>query len=214
MNLTDELRKDLMKLPTGNVADSDPNGGVMDTAIKPIDPKCHMVGRAFTAKCQPGDNLALHQAIVAAQTGDVLVLDCGGYDKAGHFGDMMATACQVKGIAGVVTDGSCRDSQDILELGLPVFVRGYNPSGTVKETLAKLNVPVVVGGVAVKPGDIIFGDCDGVVVVPQEDEDAVFEKAQAKYAKEQHIRERLLAGVSTMEVYGFDKLVEKKLANK
>lgn len=214
MKLTEEMRNELSKLPTGNVADSNPNGAVMDTAIKPIDPRSHMVGRAFTAQCYPGDNLALHQAMDAAQPGDVLVLDCRGYVKGGHFGDMMATACQVKGIAGVVIDGSCRDSQDIYELGLPVFVRGYNPAGTVKESLGKLNVPVVVGGVTVHPGDIIFGDCDGVVVVPQADEDAVFEKALAKYAKEQQIREKLLAGMSTMEIYGFDKLVEKKNAGK
>ena len=75
-----------------------------------------------------------------------------------------------------------------------------------------MNVPVTCGGVTVKPGDIIFGDCDGVVVVPQEQEDEIFEKACAKYEKEIWIREQVLNGVTTMEVYGFDKLVESKLA--
>lgn len=215
MELTKEMLSKLDKLPTGNVADNNnnaPRQGVMDSGIKPLDPKSHMVGRAVTVQCYPGDNLALHQGIYACQPGDVLVCDCHGYIEAGHFGDIMATACKVRGIAGVIIDGSCRDAQDIVALGLPVFVRGFNPSGTVKESLAKLNVPVRCGGVEVHPGDIVLGDCDGVVVVPQADEDAVFEKAIAKFEKEQHIVEQLLAGKTTLEVYGFDKLIEKKQA--
>lgn len=212
MELTKEKREELIKLPTGNVADSAGRNSVMDSSIKPIDPRSKMIGRAVPVECFPGDNLALHQGMAAAGEGDVLVFDCKGFTEAGHFGDMMATACKVKGIAGVVIDGSCRDSQDIYELGLPVFVKAFNPRGTVKESLGRVNVPVVCGGINVKPGDIIFGDCDGVVVVPQEDEDRVFEKALKKYDYEIEVRDKLLSGMSTMEVYGFDKLVEKKLS--
>ena len=210
MKLDESTRERLLRLPTGNIADNNGKAarqGVMDSGIKPLDPASKMIGRAFTARCVPGDNLALHQAIYAAQEGDVLVLDCRGHVEAGHFGDIMATACKVRGIAGVVIDGSCRDAQDIRELGLPMFVRGLNPSGTVKETLAVLSVPVTVGGINVRPGDIIFGDCDGVVVVPREDEDEVFEKAERKYEKEQHIVQALLEGKSTLEIYGFDRLI-------
>lgn len=212
MVLTEEKRAELLKLPTGNVADSAGRNSVMDSRIKPIDPKSRMIGRALPVECFPGDNLALHQGMEAAKAGDVLVFDIKGFTEAGHFGDMMATACKVKGIAGVVIDGSCRDSEDIRELGLPVFAKALNPSGTVKESLGRVNVPVVCGGVSVKPGDIIFGDCDGVVVVSQEKEDEVFANALKKYDREIEIREKLLSGMSTMEVYGFDKLVEKKLA--
>ena len=211
MILTEEKRHELLKLPTGNVADAAGARMIMDSGIKPIDPASKIVGRAVTTECFPGDNLALHQGMMAAEAGDVLVFDCKGYTEAGHFGDMMATACKVKGIAGVVIDGSCRDSQDIKELGLPVFARAFNPRGTVKESLGIVNVPVVCGGVRVNPGDIIFGDCDGVVVVPKEHEDAVFAKALAKFDYEIGVREKLLSGMSTMEVYGFDKLVEKKM---
>ena len=121
----------------------------------------------------------------------------------------MALACQMRGIAGVVIDGSCRDSEDIKELGLPVFVRGFNPSGTVKASLGKVNVPVTCGGVRVNPGDMVLGDCDGVVVIPREKEDQVFEKAQAKFAKEEKLVEELKAGKTTLEIYGFDKLIKK-----
>ena len=212
MKLTQEVLEKLNKLPTGNVADNNnsvPRQGVMDSAIKPLDPKCHMVGRAVTVRCYPGDNLALHQGIYAAQPGDVLIFDCRGYSDAGHFGDIMALACKMRGIAGVVIDGSCRDAQDIIELGLPVFVRGMNPSGTVKASLGEVNVPVRCGGVLVNPDDIVLGDCYGVVVVPQEKEDEVFYAAQAKFEKEEHLVELLKAGKSTLEIYGFDKLIEK-----
>ncbi|NCB91424.1 MAG: RraA family protein [Clostridia bacterium] len=213
MELTIECKKELLKLPTGNVADNNnsvPHQGVMDSGIKPVNPKSKMIGRAYTAQCYPNDNLALHQAIYAAKPGDVLVLDCQGYTQAGHFGDIMATACKEYGLAGVIIDGSCRDSEDIKELGFPVFVRAFNPSGTVKESLAKLDVPVMVGGIEVHSGDLIFGDCDGVVVVPQSEEDVVFEKANQKYEKEQQILKELKEGKTTLEIYGFDKLIEKK----
>ncbi len=212
MELTKETMEILEKLPTGNVADNNntvPGQGGMDSGIKPLDPSCHMVGRAVTVRCFPGDNLALHQGIYAAKPGDVLILDCHGYTEAGHFGDIMALACQMRGIAGVVIDGSCRDAQDIIKLGLPVFVRGQNPSGTVKKSLGEVNVPVTCGGVRVNPGDIVLGDCDGVVVVPREVEDQVFAAAQAKFEKEEHIVELLKEGKTTLEIYGFDTLIEK-----
>ena len=212
MELTKEKREQLAVLPTGNVADnnhSSPRQGVMDSGIKPIDSKCHMLGRAVTVKCQPGDNLAIHQGIYAAKPGDVLVCELRGYDQGGHFGDIMALACKVRGLAGVVLDGSCRDTEDIREMGFPVFSRGINPSGTVKATLGTIGVPVICGGIEVHDGDIVLGDCDGVVVVPREHEDEVFERALVKYEKEQHIVEQLLAGKATLEIYGFDKLIEK-----
>lgn len=212
MELTKEIRESLSVLPTGNIADNNntlPHQGVMHSSIKPIDPESRILGRAVTARCFPGDNLALHQAIYTAQAGDVLVLDCHGYTEAGHFGDIMAFACKVRGIAGVVIDGSCRDSQDIKAMGFPVFVRGFNPSGTVKKSLGEVNVPVTCGGVNVNPGDVVVGDCDGVVVVPRECEDAVFEAALAKFAKEQHIIEALKAGKTTLEIYGFNELINK-----
>ena len=213
MELTESLKEKLLKLPTGNIADnnnSTANQGVMDTTIKPVGADMKMIGRAFTAQCVPGDNLALHQAIYAAKPGDVLILDVHGYSNAGHFGDIMATACKIHGLAGVVIDGSCRDAEDIKELGFPVFVRAFNPSGTVKESLAKLNVPVHCGGIQVHPGDIVFGDCDGVVVIPQEQEDEVFKKALEKYEHEKEIIKELESGKTTLEIYGFDKIIDNK----
>lgn len=210
MDLTREEMLEFAKLPTGNVCDANGKAGNMDPAIKPIDPKTKMVGPAVTVRCHPGDNLIMHQAIYEAEPGSVVVYDIQGYVGAGPFGEIMAIACQERGIAGVVIDGSCRDAEDIEELGLPMFVRTFNPGGTVKESLGTINQVIQCGGVVVKPGDIIVGDRDGVVVVPAEKARAVLERAKAIAAKETQVREMLRQGKTTLEIYGFDKLLQQK----
>ena len=210
MKLTKELIKTYAQMPTGNVADNNPNGGVLPSAIRPLDPTLHMIGRAVTVDCAPGDNLALHQGIEAAGEGDVLVFDCKGFTEAGHFGDMMANACKVKGIAGVIINGSCRDGEDIRALHYPVYVKALCPAHTVKEALAKINVPLNIDGVIVNPGDLIFADGDGIVVIPAAEEDTVMARAMQKFEKEKEILKRILSGERTMAIYGFDRLVEEK----
>lgn len=212
MDMNREMRDKLAQLPTGNVADNNgvaPRQGVMDSGIKPLDPTYHMIGRAVTVQGYPGDNLAVHQGINAAGEGEILVIDLGGSTEFGHFGDICALACQMRGIAGVVIDGAVRDAQDIVELGFPVFARSLSPAGTTKDSLGKVGVPIVCGGITVHPGDIVLGDCDGVVVVPQEHEDEVFAADQAKFAHEVEYVEQLKAGADTLTMYGFDKVIAR-----
>lgn len=213
MELTTEIKNFLMKLPAGNIADNNEHivhQGVLDSSIKPINASVKMIGRAFPVACVAGDNLALHQGIYAARPGDVLVFDCQGYNQAGHLGDIMTTACKIRGLAGVVINGSCRDKEDIRASGFPVFSKGISPAGTVKNELAKFNVEIHIGKVPIRPGDIIFGDCDGVVVIPQEYEDEVIDKAINKYNKEQQILQELYKGKTTLEIYGFDQFIHQK----
>ena len=214
MSLTEKMIANFKKLPTGNVGDANDKKGIMYHNIKPIDPACHLVGLAVTVKCCPGDNLALHQGIYAAKAGDVLVFDIGGYSEAGHFGDIMATACMVRGIAGVVMDGSCRDSLDMKSMGFPFFCTGFNPTGTIKNALAEINVPISCGGVIVNSGDLIVGDCDGVVVVPKDSIASVYEKAMKIFNKEIEVRKQLEAGMTTIEIYGLDKIIAEKTGKK
>lgn len=211
MKLTKELLEQYSELPTGNVADNNPNGYVLPSSIRPVNPSLHLIGRAFPIECAPGDNLALHQGIEAAGAGDVLIFDCKGYTEGGHFGDMMANACKVKGIAGVIINGSCRDSEDIRALQYPVYASAFCPAHTVKEQLAELNVTVRIGEAVIRPGDLIFADCDGVVVVPFEEEDTVMAKAVQKHEQEKEILRRILSGENSMHIYGFDRLVQQKL---
>ncbi|HHV64256.1 MAG TPA: 4-carboxy-4-hydroxy-2-oxoadipate aldolase/oxaloacetate decarboxylase [Peptococcaceae bacterium] len=210
MKVTDEQLKEFYNYSTGNICDCNGKVGNMDPAIKPIDPKCKLVGRAVTVQCNPRDNLIMHKAIYEAKPGDVIVYSIGGYVGAGPFGDIMACACQERGIAGVVIDGACRDAEDMQEMGFPVFCRALNPGGTLKESIGTINKPIVCGGIVVNPGDIIVGDRDGVVVVPAEKAYEVLEKTKALAAKEMEIKELLKAGKTTLEIYGFDKILEQK----
>lgn len=203
MNLNEETIRKLSKLPTGNVADNCPDGCVMDAGIKALIPSLHLIGRAFPVQGAPGDNLAMHQGIHYAEKGDVLIFNCGGYMHGGHFGDMMANACKRKGIQGVIVDGSTRDREDILSLSFPLYSRGFCPAPTTKNTDGKINIPVSCGGVLVNPGDLIFADGDGVVVIPQNKEDEIIAKALAKYDHEQEILKDISNGKDTLEIYGF-----------
>jgi 4-hydroxy-4-methyl-2-oxoglutarate aldolase len=116
----------------------------------------------------PRDNIMLQLAIHYAQAGDVIVVSAGEYEEAGSFGDVLGNACVAKGIAGVVTDTGVRDTLALIELGLPVFSLSVCIKGTVKETLGQINGEIIVGGVLVRPGDVIRGDADGVVAVARE----------------------------------------------
>ncbi|MBP2621438.1 RraA family protein [Streptococcus panodentis] len=123
---------------------------------------------------------------------------------------LLIFCCKVKGVAGVVIDGSCRDSQDIYDLAYPVFARGYNPAPTIKESLAKTKLPVTVGGVTIHQGDLVIGDCDGVVVIPQADEEQVLARAFQKFEKEKEILAAIQSGQTTVDIYGFHDLIKAK----
>jgi 4-hydroxy-4-methyl-2-oxoglutarate aldolase len=206
MSLTDKELLDLQRLPTGNICDANDKGGNMDPEIKPIDPKTRMVGPAYTVRCQPGDNITIHKALYEAPKGAVLVVDAHSYVGAGPFGEMMAIACKERGLAGIVIDGACRDASDIEELGFPVFSRAINPGGTVKESVGETNLTVQCGKVVVRPGDIVVGDRDGVVVIPSEKAGTVLEKAKAIAEKEAKVAEMLRQGKTILEIYKFAKL--------
>lgn len=192
-------------IPTGNICDSQNRLGALDPAIQALDRRMTVVGRAYTVQCPPGDNLTVHKAMVEAQPGDVLVVSCGGYLNAGGFGELMALACRVKGIAGIVIDGACRDKNDLIKMGFPTFVRGTCPNGTAKENCGATGTAVLCGGTLVRTGDIVVADCDGVVVIPQAEAQGVLERSKAKKAKEDEIRLQLLSGISTAELFDLTK---------
>ncbi|MBR4163345.1 MAG: RraA family protein [Solobacterium sp.] len=208
MDLTKEKINSLSKLPTGNVADNNPTGYVLTSQIQSVNPKLHMIGRAFPVICHPGDNLAIHEALHLAKENDVLIIDCDGYTEGGHFGDVMANACKEKGLAGVVINGTCRDAQDIRELQFPVYARGYCPAPTTKLHHAEYPEEMILGKAVIRKGDLVFGDGDGVVIIPKEKEDEVMENACKKYDKEQIILQDLHAGRELWVLMHFDKIKE------
>lgn len=176
--------------------------GAIDPAIKPLDPRTRLAGRAVTVRLEPTDNWFIHVALLHAGPGDVLAVDVGGYTQAGPWGDVLTVAAQHRGLAGLVIDGAVRDSTGIIDSGFPVFSRGICIRGTTKVQQGLINVPVTIGGIVVNPGDILVGDADGLVRIPDGEEEAAAAEAQAREEKEDIIRTRLRAGASTLELLG------------
>lgn len=204
------LIEELSRFDTATVHEASEGRGALESSIKPVDPKSRLSGPAVTVAGRPGDNLMLHKAIYVAERGDVLVVSVGGFTEAGPWGEIMTLAARVRGIAGLVIDGSIRDSIAIQELGFPAFSKGLSIKGTTKDSLGYINHPVVIGGVTVHPGDVILGDADGVVVVSQKDLAEVLEKSKLRKEKEEKIKKELQIGKSTLELYGFDKILQAK----
>lgn len=183
------------------LAANGPGRYAMDVGVRAAWSGAQVAAPAFTVQGAGGDNLALQLAIVAAPVGSVLVADVNGADY-GHWGEILAVASQVRQLAGLVIDGGVRDSAEMAELGFPVFSRHVNVRGTRKLFRGALDVPVQVGGLTVRTGDLVVGDADGVVVLPQEVTDRVLDAADERVAKEADILRRLKAGESSLDIYG------------
>jgi 4-hydroxy-4-methyl-2-oxoglutarate aldolase len=201
--------KDLAAYSAATIHEAQGRKGAVDAAIKPIDRDMHFCGPAFTVVCHPRDNIMLQVAISYAQPGDVLVVASGG-QAAGQFGDVLANACVARGIAALVTDGGVRDTREIRELGFPVFSRYIAIQGTVKESLGPVNQPLVFGGQLVRPGDIVKGDGDGVVVVAREEASDVVEACRERVAAEERYIQRYRDGETPLTVSGLTEVLRAK----
>lgn len=142
----------------------------MGPEIKNVtDPRLRVLGPACTVKVFPGDNLMVHKALDVASPGDVIVVDAGASSMNGVLGDLISTKARHRGITGFVVDGLVRDLPAIRALGdFPVFARGATPIGPLHRGPGEINYPISAGGIVVHPGDLVVGDLNGVVIVPQE----------------------------------------------
>jgi 4-hydroxy-4-methyl-2-oxoglutarate aldolase len=179
--------------------------GALPAAIKPLDPGSRICAPAYCVRTTPGNNLLLHKAIYAAPAGSVLVADVGGPigHEFGYWGDIMTTAAQERGLAGLIIDGGVRDADEIQASGFPVFARMLAIRGTQKAVDGELGRRITIGTVSVRSGDVIVGDRDGACVVPKENVEAVAKKAAERVAKEADVVAALRAGKTTLELYGF-----------
>lgn len=160
-------------------------------AIRPMN-KSRLLGTAFTVKVPEGDNLMFHAAMDLAKPGDVIVIDAGGNTRRSIFGELMVNYCRMRGIAGIVVDGSVRDVDTISGLtDFAVYARGITPDGPYKNGPGEINTPIVCGGRAVKPGDIVLGDEDGVIFVRPEEASELLEKVKKIKATEEKIMETM-----------------------
>ena len=195
------LREELLRLGAATVYEAAGAEGGLDPGIRPVWRGARVCGVALPVQCSPGDNLAIHLAVEAAEPGVVLVVDARGH-LAGYWGEVLAVAGQARGVAGLVVDGGVRDSEGLERLGFPVFARGLSILRTVKHEPGRVAEPSVVGGVPVRSGDVVVADADGVVVVRRERLADVVEASRARVAREDRVMERLRAGELTLDLLG------------
>lgn len=200
----------LSKFGSATVHEAQGRLGAISSKIKPIDRAMSLCGPAFTVQSSPRDNIMLQLAIHYAQAGDVIVVSAGEFSEAGSFGGVLGSACVAKGIAGVVTDAGVRDTAELIALGLPVFSLGISIRGTVKETLGQINKEIVLGGEIIRPGDVIRGDADGLVMVRREDAADVVRKSAARDEAELGYIAAYKSGRTIIDVCNLEEVLKAK----
>jgi 4-hydroxy-4-methyl-2-oxoglutarate aldolase len=200
----------LAKFSSATIHEAQGRKGALSSRIKPIDRSMSFCGPATTVRCAPRDNLMLQVAIHYAQPGDVILAAAGEYEEAGTFGDVLGNAMKAKGLAGMVTDSGVRDTQDLIELGLPVFSGSVSIKGTVKETIGPINHPVVFGDEIIYPGDVLRGDADGVVVVRKDEIEEVIRLSQERDDAERDLISLYKAGGTTIDLCNLTDVLKAK----
>jgi 4-hydroxy-4-methyl-2-oxoglutarate aldolase len=168
--------------------------GALDGRIAALSPGMRLAGPAVTVEVRAGDNLMIHAAMALAKPGDVLVIDGKGDRSCALMGSIMINACRKLGLAGVVIDAAVRDTEELRHLGFPVYAVGANPNGPTKFVPGRINWPISCGGVAVRPGDLVVADADGVVVIEREKAPSLLDLAVAKVADERQRLHDIAAG--------------------
>ena len=180
------------EMPVANIDDNMGRIAAVDAAIRPMN-RSPLLGTAFTILMPQGDNLMFHKAMDMALPGDVIMIDAGGSVDRAIFGELMVSYCRVRGIAGIVCDGAIRDLDGISTLtDFAVYAKGVTPNGPYKNGPGEINVPIVIGGKTVKPGDIIVGDGDGIVIIDPVDAEALAAATYKTMEKEAKIMENII----------------------
>jgi RraA family protein len=190
-----ELVAALAEMVTPHLSDNMSRLQGAAAAIRPMHGGgAKLAGPALTVRVPPGDNLLVHKAIDIAAPGDVIVVDAAGVLEQAIIGDIMTSLAARRGVAGFVIDGAIRDAAELAARPFPVYARGVTHRGPYKNGPGEINVPVSIGGMVVRPGDIIVGDADGVVAVPQADAQAVLAAAREQKKKEEASLAAIAAG--------------------
>ncbi len=194
----EEIAAALLQLGSATLGES--GGLATDRRLKPAWPGATLAAPAYPVRCTPGDNLAIHVGVTAAPAGSALLVDVGQVVDRGYWGEVLTTAAQTAGLAGLVIDGGVRDVAALERLAFPVFSSAIALTGATKTQPGTVGAPVTVGGVQVALGDWVVGDVDGVTVVPAGSIEEVIANGEAREEKESGFFAALKSGSTTVEL--------------
>ena len=176
--------------------------GFLGPDVRPIQDGVSITGSAVTVSCHAGDNLMVHAAVEVCQSGDILVVTTTAPSTHGMVGELLATSLATRGVHGLVIGAGVRDTAELRAMRFPVWTRCVSCEGTVKASPGSVNVPVVLGGQVIEPGDVVCADDDGVVIVPRSEVAGAVALARARTDRETATRQRLAAGELGVDIYG------------
>jgi len=183
--------------------------GYLGPDITPIQQGSRVAGTAVTVSNHPGDNLMIHAAVEMCQAGDILVVTTTAPSSHGMFGDLLASSLMARDVRGLVIDAGVRDTADLRAMGFAVWSRWVSCQGTEKATPGSVNVPIVIGGVTIKPGDVVVADDDGVVIVAGSEVEWALERAAIRLEREEATRLQLEGGELGLDIYGLRQKLEE-----
>jgi 4-hydroxy-4-methyl-2-oxoglutarate aldolase len=201
---------ELAELGTATVYEASGREGLVDLDLHQLIPGSRAAGPARTVRCGQGDNLMVHAAMDKAQPGDVLVFTMPEPEPVALIGDLLVTQAKAKGVAALLVDAGVRDTEDLRELGVPIWARWIRVKGATKTEVGRIDEPVEVGGVTIRPGDTVVLDADGAVVVRQERVDEVLAASRARLEQEAVKRAKLQAGELSYDLDNLRARVEER----
>jgi RraA family protein len=181
-------------LPVANISDVMSRMTAGGARLRPMHDGTYMAGPALTVRTRPGDNLLVHKAIDMAAPGDVIVVDAGGDLTNAIIGEIMASYAKSRKVGGIVINGAIRDAAALRGSDFPVFAAGVTHRGPYKDGPGEINCTIALDGMTIEPGDLIVGDDDGLLCIPFEKTEAIYEAAKAKHAAEEKTFANIAAG--------------------
>ncbi|MCA9960414.1 MAG: 4-carboxy-4-hydroxy-2-oxoadipate aldolase/oxaloacetate decarboxylase [Chloroflexota bacterium] len=198
----------LAEIGTATVYEASGRQGLIDLPLIQVVRGSRVAGKARTVLCGQGDNVMVHACIEHIQPGEIVVLAQPESQAVALIGDLLVTQMAAAGAAGVLSNGSVRDLETLVEMALPIWTQFVRVRGATKTEIGRLNIPVGMGGNIIYPGDIVVMDADGAITVRPSRLDEILEKAEARAAKEAQMRERYKNGERSYDLRGWREAVE------